>query len=116
MQGNNFKLIDKGYNSEIFLYQNNLVLKMVDVKFVKQANHLVNEFQLMSSLDHPNILKVVSLKRNIPIKGISDPTSNVKRDVLIMEFANKGSLLSVIKTGLEEDVKKNKNNTIKNKS
>lgn len=106
MQGNNFELIDKGYNSEIFLYQNNMVLKMVDVKFTKQTKHLANEFQLMSTLDHPNILKVVNFKRNIPIKGISDPTSNCKRDVLIMEFANGGSLLSVVKTGLENDIKK----------
>jgi serine/threonine protein kinase len=80
---------------------------MVDIRFSKQIKHLENEFQLMSSLDHPNILKVVGLKHNIPIKGISDPTSDIRRDVLIMEFANEGSLLSVIKTGIQLNVKKN---------
>ena len=61
---------------------------MVDIKFNKQAKHLANQFELMSACDHPHILKVSALKKNIPIKVTSDPDSYCRRDVLIMEFAN----------------------------
>ena len=39
-----FKLIGKGSDSEIFLYGDNVVLKMVDVALKKQIGHLKNEF------------------------------------------------------------------------
>jgi hypothetical protein len=39
-----FKLIAKGSDSEIFLYDNTVVLKMVDVVMKKQIGHLQNEF------------------------------------------------------------------------
>lgn len=73
MHKNNFKPLDKGNNSEIFLFKEEMVLKMVDIKFKKQAKHLANEFELMSACDHPHILKVSALKKNIPIKVTSDP-------------------------------------------
>jgi serine/threonine protein kinase len=60
----------------------------------------------MKTLNHPNILKVLGLKHNIPIKGTSNPTSDCRRDVLMMEYANAGSLLSVIKLGLDMRMKK----------
>jgi hypothetical protein len=42
MNESEFKLLEKGSNSEIFLYGGDLVLKMVDVANVKQAGHLKN--------------------------------------------------------------------------
>ena len=56
------KLLESGSNSEIFLYGDNVVLKMVDVVSLKQARHLRNEYELMSNLSHPNILRCHNFK------------------------------------------------------
>lgn len=79
---------------------------MVDVKFSRQRMFLKNEYEIMKLMDHTNILKVIQWNTNIPIKGVSDPDSNCRRDILVMEYANKGSLLKVLRMGLEERVKK----------
>ena len=100
MRGSNFRLLERGSNSEIFLYEDSVVLKMVDIKFGKQLRHLRNEFELMKTLSHPHVLKVLGLKHNIPLRGISDPHSDCRRDVLLLEFANGGSLLSALKAGM----------------
>lgn len=52
----------------------------------------------MKTLSHPNILKVFELRQNIPTKGNPNLSQDQKRDVLIMEYANMGSLLDVLKT------------------
>lgn len=57
-----FKLLETGSHSEIFLYGDNVVLKMVDVTSLKQARHLRNEYELMRNLSHPNILRCHNFK------------------------------------------------------
>jgi hypothetical protein len=42
MKEGEFKLLERGTNSEIFLYGGNVVLKMVDVGCGKQSRHLRN--------------------------------------------------------------------------
>lgn len=69
MNDSEFKLLDRGNNSEIFLYGKDLVLKMVDVGNVKQSSHLRNEFELMRELSHPNVLRCHKFKEGIPIRG-----------------------------------------------
>lgn len=62
MQEGDFKLLEKGSNSEIFLYRQTLVLKMVDVRHTKQSQHLKNEFALMSRLNHAHVLRCHNLR------------------------------------------------------
>lgn len=60
----------------------------------------------MKTICHPNILRVVRLRQSVPIKGISQPNSDCRRDILVMEYANKGSLLKALKEGMEVGVKR----------
>lgn len=60
----------------------------------------------MKNCDHKNVLKVIRLKEKVPINGISDPHSDCRRDVLVMEFANGGSLLDLLKAGVDLETKK----------
>jgi len=59
---------------------------MVDVQYAKHARHLQNEHSIMKTLDHPNILVSVGLRRNVKFTcgrlGIEGT-----RDVLLLEHA-----------------------------
>lgn len=79
---------------------------MVNVNFPKERGHLRNEFDILTHCDHKNILKVIKLKEKVLINEISDPNSDCRRDVLMMEFANRGSLRKVLKAGVDLEKKK----------
>lgn len=88
-------MLTRGTNSEIVLYDE-LVLKMVDVKYDKHTRHLRNEHSIMRQLDHPNVLSCIGYKKDV-VFSADTLGLNGTWDVLFLEHAPCGSLLSHIK-------------------
>ncbi len=56
------QLINKGSNSEIYLYgssTNSVILKVVSSSCSKEAKHLANESNILKLLEHKNIIKML---------------------------------------------------------
>ncbi len=95
MEESKFELLSRGSNSEIVLYEG-LVLKMVDVKHSRHTRHLTNEYRVMKHLQHPNVLPCVGFKSAVKLSGQFGLPDGL-RDILLLEWAPLGSLLSYIK-------------------
>ena len=82
------KLVIRGSNSEIYRYgppQAALILKLVPSAYKKEARHLANEFNILSKLNHENIIKVLRYKQNVLLKSSPSSDSTGKsKDILVL--------------------------------
>lgn len=66
------QLINKGSNSEIYLYGSNgnsVVLKVVSSSCSKEVKHLANESKILKLLEHKNIIKMLKYQEKISLQG-----------------------------------------------
>ena len=90
------KLLSRGCNSEIYLSEEKdveIAIKTVSNHFSKEAKHLLNEWNILKTTIHPNIIKVY---RWTPTVSLIDKNSNYS--VLAQEYAHHGNLLQYLKT------------------
>jgi serine/threonine protein kinase len=65
MQKNKLNLIAGGCNSQLFSYgmgEEQVVLKVVSTRYKKELSHLRNEYQILHSLSHRHIVKVLKYR------------------------------------------------------
>lgn len=79
---------------------------MVDPAHRKQVANLMNEFTLMRGINHPNILKVFRIAHNVPLQNYDCEGESLVRDIMVMEYANRGALIGVLNKGLAMGEKK----------
>lgn len=91
------KLVSRGTNSGIYRLDSEgkaLILKMVPTSALKEARHLSNEFSLLTRIQHPNVIRALRYKRKVVVKNETGTEGEKLRDVLVLENASQGSLLS----------------------
>lgn len=97
MQVGKLTLLTQGMNSEIYRYgcvDKGVILKMVAASCSKQSKHLANEFRILSSVNHQNIIKALKYKENIALNGkAATKQLGTSKNVLVLENARHGSLL-----------------------
>jgi serine/threonine protein kinase len=72
MSENKLMMIGRGCNSELYAYgesENRVVLKVVSSFSKKEQRHLKNEYTILKTLDHENIIKALKYQENVAFQG-----------------------------------------------